>query len=146
MLDQIGYLLMDLRDYARQETEFIMRDKVAKPMTEVGVTLGSFFAAVMLLLLGLVFIAVAAIVWLSFLVGVPLAFLIIGVVLLIGSAVFLVMKANQVRHSAEELKRATAMHEEGLPAEPVVTKKKPKATAQPKPEHAPPVPTDIPGV
>jgi hypothetical protein len=95
----------------------------------------------------MVFVAVAGIVWLSFLVGVPLAFLIIGAALLIGSAVFLAMKANQVRHSAEELKRATAMHEAGLPAEPKPTvAKKPKPAPTPKPEHAPPVPTDLPGV
>jgi hypothetical protein len=55
---------------------------------KLGIAVASALAAATLLVIGLIFIAVAAIVYLSQLLGVALAFFLIGAVFLIGAGIF----------------------------------------------------------
>ena len=111
LIDAAVDLLVTVRDWVRQEVEGVVREKVAAPLQEVGVTVGAMMAAATLLVLGLIFVAVAAIVYLCQLVGVPLAFLIIGLVYLLGSLTFFIIKARQMRRSAEALERSRALRQ-----------------------------------
>jgi hypothetical protein len=106
IIDAGADLLATSRDWVRQETEGIVREKVGKPLQEVGTAVGALWAAASLLVMGLIFIAVAALVWLSQLIGVPLAFLVVGAVYLVGSAVFLFVKTRQMRANAAALERS----------------------------------------
>jgi hypothetical protein len=103
IIDAGADLLVTSRDWIQQETEGIVREKVGKPLQEVGTVVGALWAAVSLLVMGLVFIAVAALVWLSQLIGVPLAFLVVGLIYLIGAAIFLFMKTRQMQANAAAL-------------------------------------------
>jgi hypothetical protein len=109
VIDASADFLVAGRDYIRQEAEGVLREKVAPPLAEVGVTVASMWAAVTFLILGLIFIGVAAIIFLSQLVGPALAFLIVGAIYMIGAGIFLFIKIRQVRASAEALQRSQAL-------------------------------------
>ena len=113
VIDASADFLITGRDYIRQEAEGVLREKIAPPLQEVGVTVASMWAAVTLLILGLIFIAVAAMIFLSQLVGPALAFLIVGGLYLIGAGVFLIVKARQMRRSATALQMSQAMRGTG---------------------------------
>jgi hypothetical protein len=106
IIDAGADLLVVSRDWIRQETEGVVREKIGQPLQEVGAAVGAVWAAASLLVVGLLFIAVAALVWLCQLIGVPLAFLVVGLVYLIGSAVFLFLKIRQMRANAEALAKS----------------------------------------
>jgi hypothetical protein len=97
ILDQLLDLLQTARDWVRQEAEATVREKIVPPLQRLGITVASAVAAASLLVIGLVFVAVAAIVYLSQLLGVPLAFLLIGTVILIGAAVFTAIKVRTMQ-------------------------------------------------
>lgn len=88
VLDQLIDLAQTARDWVRQEAESVVRDKIVPPLQKLGITVASAFAAATLLVIGLMFVAVAAIVFLSQLLGVALAFLLIGLAFLVGAAIF----------------------------------------------------------
>jgi hypothetical protein len=67
------------------------------PLQRLGITVASAAAAASLLVIGLLCIAIAAIVYISQLLGVPLAFLLIGSVLLIGAGVFTAIKVRTMQ-------------------------------------------------
>jgi hypothetical protein len=113
VIDASADFLITGRDYIRQEAEGVMREKIAPPLQEVGVTVASMWAAVTLLVLGLIFIAVAAMIFLSQLVGPAAAFLIVGLVYLIGAGIFLFIKIKQVQRSAEALEASQALRGTG---------------------------------
>lgn len=94
MIDRVVDLLETARDWVRQEAEAALREKVILPLQRLGLTVASAFAAAALLVIGLIFVAVAAIVYLSQLLGVPLAFLLIGLVFLIGAGSFTAVKVK----------------------------------------------------
>jgi len=97
ILDQLLDLVQTARDWVRQEAEAVVRDKIVPPLQQLGIAVASAWAAAVLLVLGLIFVVVAAIVFLCELVGVPLAFLIIGLALLIGAGVFTGMKVKAMQ-------------------------------------------------
>jgi hypothetical protein len=101
ILDQLVDLLQTARDWVRQEAEATVKEKIVPPLQRLGLTVASAFAAATLLVIGLIFVAVAAMVYLSQLLGVPLAFLIVGGVYLIGAAIFTIMKVKAMQREQE---------------------------------------------
>ena len=97
VIEQLLDLLQTIRDWIRQEAEAVLRDKVVPPIQKLGLTLASGMAAAALLVVGLLFVAVAAIVFLSQLLGVPLAFLIIGLIFLGGAGAFTIVKVRSMQ-------------------------------------------------
>lgn len=97
ILDQLVDLAQTARDWVRQEAEATVREKIVPPLQMLGLTVASGMAAATLMVIGLMFIAVAAMVYLSQLLGVPLAFLIVGVAYLGGAAVFTVVKVRAMQ-------------------------------------------------
>jgi hypothetical protein len=122
IIDAGADLLVTSRDWLQQETEGIVREKVGKPLQDVGAAVGAVWAAASLLVLGLIFVAVAALVWLSQLIGVPLAFLLVGALLLIGSAIFLFLKIRRMQANAEALQNIQELR--GVEPAPVTTTRK----------------------
>jgi hypothetical protein len=97
ILDQLVDLAQTARDWVRQEAEATVKEKIVPPLQKLGITVASAFAAAALLVMGMVFIAVAAMVYLSQLLGVPLAFLIVGSVYLGGAGIFTAIKAKAMQ-------------------------------------------------
>lgn len=97
ILDQLLDLAQTARDWVRQEAEATIKEKVVPPLQKLGLTIASASAAAALLVVGLLFVAVAAIVYLSQLIGVPLAFLAIGLLFLIGAGIFTRMKVRSMQ-------------------------------------------------
>jgi len=97
ILDQLVDLAQTARDWVRQEAEATVKEKIVPPLQKLGLTLASGFAAAALLVIGLIFVAVAAMVYLSDLLGVALAFLIVGGVYLIGAGIFTAVKVKAMQ-------------------------------------------------
>lgn len=97
ILDQLVELAETARDWVRQEAEATMRDKIVPPLQKLGLAIASAWAAATLLVIGVIFVAVAGIVFLSQLLGVPLAFLLIGLVLLAGAGIFTARKVRSMQ-------------------------------------------------
>ena len=97
IIDQLVDLLQTARDWVQQEAEATVRTKIVPPLQRVGITIAAAFAAAALMVIGLIFIAVAAMVYLSQLLGVPLAFLIVGSVYLLGAGVFTYVKVRKMQ-------------------------------------------------
>lgn len=97
IIDQLLDLLETARDWVQQEAEATVRTKIVPPLQQVGITIGAAIGAASFLAMGAVFIAVAGIVYLSQLLGVPLAFLLIGSVYLLGAAVFTIVKVRTMQ-------------------------------------------------
>jgi len=94
VIDAVADLLQTAVDWLRQEAAALVQDKIVAPVQRLGLTLASASAAAALLALGLTFISVALFLLLAQWVGYPGALLIIGGVLVLGSAVFLVIKVR----------------------------------------------------
>jgi len=97
ILDQLVDLAQTARDWVRQEAEATVKEKIVPPLQRLGLTVASAFAAATLLVIGMIFVAVAAMVYLTQLIGVPLAFLIVGGVLLVGATVFTIVKVKAMQ-------------------------------------------------
>lgn len=97
ILDQLLDLVQTARDWVQQEAEATVRTRIVPPLQQLGITVAAAFAAATLMVLGLLFIAVAAIVYLAQLVGVPLAFLIIGTLYLVGAGAFTAVKVRKMQ-------------------------------------------------
>lgn len=97
VLDQLVDLLQTVRDWIRQEAESVVKDKIVPPLQKLGLAIASASAAAALLVIGLIFIAVAAIVGLSQWLGVPLAFFLIGLVFVIGAGIFTFVKVKAMQ-------------------------------------------------
>jgi len=89
-------LLEALVDWLRHEAETIVREKVVLPLQRLGVTLIAVLASSCLAVLGATAIAVGAFMLLGQAIGYAYALLVIGAVLLIGSAVFLIVKKKNM--------------------------------------------------
>jgi len=97
IIDSIADLLQTASDWVRQEAESVVREKVVLPVQKLGLTLASASAAGCLLVVGLIFIAVALFLVLAGWVGYPGALAIIGGVYVIASAVFIVIKVRSMQ-------------------------------------------------
>ena len=97
ILDSVVDLLETARDWVQQEAEATVREKVVLPLQRLGLTLASAAAAASLLVIALIFLAVAAVIALGNLIGYAWTFFAIGMVYLIGSVVFLVIKVRSIQ-------------------------------------------------
>ncbi|HEY3318144.1 MAG TPA: phage holin family protein [Coriobacteriia bacterium] len=96
LIDAVIDLLETVRDWVRQELGDAVHDKVAVPLQRVGVTIGSAFAAGCLLVVGLIFVAIALLLILAKFLTWPGALGLIGAVFLIGAAIFLYVKSRSM--------------------------------------------------
>ncbi len=96
LIDAVIDLLETVRDWVRQELGDAVHDKVAVPLQRVGVTVGSAFAAGCLLVVGLIFVAIALLLLLAKFLTWPGALGLIGAVFLIGAAIFLYVKSRSM--------------------------------------------------
>ena len=90
-------LLETARDWVRQEAEETVREKVVRPLQRLGVTVAAAMAAGALLVIGLILIAIAAIIALGNAIGYAWTFFAIGAIYLVGSGVFLVIKMRSMQ-------------------------------------------------
>jgi hypothetical protein len=97
VIDALADLLQLASDWVRQEADTVMHDKVVVPLQKLGLTLASASASGCALVMGLVFTAVALFMFVGGWVGYPFAFLIVGLVYVIVSAVFLVIKVRMMQ-------------------------------------------------
>jgi hypothetical protein len=97
IVDQIADLLQTASEWLRQEAEATVKEKIVPPLQMLGLAIASAFTAGALLVIGLIFIAVALFMWLAAVVGYPWAFFIVGSVYLIGSAIFLYVKVRSMQ-------------------------------------------------
>jgi hypothetical protein len=97
ILDKLVDLAQTARDWVRQEAEAVVKEKIVPPLQKLGIAVASAFAAATLLVIGLIFIAVAAIVYLCQLLGVALAFLLIGAAFVLGAAIFTGRKVKAMK-------------------------------------------------
>lgn len=97
IIDALVDLLETARDWLQQEAEATVREKIVLPIQRLGLTLASAVAAAALLVIALIFIAVAAVIWLGGLIGYAWTFFAIGAAFLLGSAVFLVIKVRSMQ-------------------------------------------------
>lgn len=97
LVDAIADLLQMAVNYLRQETAGVMRDKVVLPGQQLGRLVAFAFAAAFLLALGIGFIAVAVLLVLAHYLGWPGALALIGVLLLIGAALFTYLKVRSIQ-------------------------------------------------
>jgi hypothetical protein len=97
IIDAVADLLETAAEWLRQEAEAVVREKIVAPIQRLGLTLASASAAGCLLVVGLIFIAVALFLILAGWVGYPGALLIIGGTYLLASLVFLVIKVRSMQ-------------------------------------------------
>ncbi|MCE5191557.1 MAG: hypothetical protein LLG08_07350 [Actinomycetia bacterium] len=97
IIDSIADLLQTATDWVRQEAGAVVHDKVVLPVQKLGLTLASALAAGLLAVIGLLFIAVAAFLWLARWLTYPGALLAIGGVYLLGALVFIVIKVRMMQ-------------------------------------------------
>ncbi len=97
VIDAAADLLQTIVDWLRQEAEALVREKVALPMQRVGLTVAAAWAAAVLLVLGLGFIAVGLLIVLAQWLTWPGALLAIGGVLVLGSVIFTVVKMRSMQ-------------------------------------------------
>ena len=97
VLDALIDLLETARDWVRQEAEAAVKEKIVYPLQRLGITLAAAVAAAALLVIGLIFIAVAIVIALGNAIGYAWTFFLIGAVYLVASAVFLVVKVRSIQ-------------------------------------------------
>ena len=91
IIDAVADLLQMASDWVRQEAETTVREKVALPLQNVGIAVGSVGAAGCLAVMGMLFVAIALFMLLGRLITYPGAFGLIGGVYLLGAVVFIVV-------------------------------------------------------
>lgn len=92
VIDQIADLLDMLSRWVRQEARDIVRSKLIIPLQRLGLTVASAYAAGCLLVVGVIFLEVAGLMFLGEWLSYKFAFLLLGTVTLLGSAIFLAIK------------------------------------------------------
>ncbi len=97
VIDAVADLLQTIVDWLRQEAEAAIREKIVAPLQKLGITLAAAWAAATLAALGLAFIAVGLFMLLGQAIGYAYALLVIGGVLLVGAVVFTVIKVRNMQ-------------------------------------------------
>jgi hypothetical protein len=95
IIDALADLLQMASDWVRHEAETTVREKIALPLQNVGIAVGSVAAAGCLAVFGLISIAIALFMVLGRLITYPGAFGLIGAVYLIGAIVFIVISQRK---------------------------------------------------
>lgn len=97
LIDAIADLLQMFVNWLRAEASELMRDKVVLPIQQLGLTLASASAAGCLVVVGLLFIFVAALLILAEWLGWPGALLLVGGLILAGAGVFTYIKMRSMQ-------------------------------------------------
>lgn len=97
VIDAAADFLQTLVDWLRQEAEALLREKILLPLQKLGLTLASGCAAASLIVFGMAFIAVGALLLLAEWLTWPGALLAIGGVLVLASLVFTVIKVKNLQ-------------------------------------------------
>jgi hypothetical protein len=97
IIEAVADLLQTASDWVRQEAETVVREKIVLPIQKLGLTLASASAAGCLLVVGLIFIAVALFLWLAAWLTYPGALALIGGVYVLLSLVFIVIKVRSMQ-------------------------------------------------
>lgn len=97
IIEGVADLLQSAADWVRQEAGDIVREKIVLPLQRLGITVASASAAGCLVVLGITAISIAAFLYLAQWLTYPGALLAIGAVLLLGAAVFLIIKARSMQ-------------------------------------------------
>ena len=97
LVDAIADLLQMTVNWLRAEASDIVRDKVVLPVQKLGMTLASAIAAAVLLVIGLCFIFVAALMVLAQWLTWPGAFGLVGGIIVIGAGVFTYLKVRSIQ-------------------------------------------------
>jgi hypothetical protein len=97
IIEALADLLQTASDWVRQEAETVVREKIVLPIQKLGLTLVSATAAGCLMVVGLIFIAVALYLLLASWLGHPGALLLIGGVYVLGSIGFIVIKVRSMQ-------------------------------------------------
>jgi len=97
LVDAIADLLQMAVNYLRAEAADIVRDKVVLPTQQLGMMLAFVIAAATLMVVGVLFIAVALLILLAHWLGWPGALALVGAVMLIGAGVFTYLKVRSIQ-------------------------------------------------
>ncbi|MDR3687377.1 MAG: hypothetical protein P4L93_10520 [Coriobacteriia bacterium] len=97
LVDAIADLLQMAVNYLRQEAAGVMRDKVVLPGQQLGRLIAFALAAAFTLSLGIGFVAVAILLVLAHYLTWPGALALIGVLLLLGAALFTYLKVRSIQ-------------------------------------------------
>lgn len=90
-------LLETARDWLQQEAEATVKEKIVYPLQRLGITLSAAVAAATLLVIGIIFVAVAGVIALGNWIGYAWTFFLIGAVILAGSAAFLYVRVRSMQ-------------------------------------------------
>jgi hypothetical protein len=97
LVDAIADLLQMAVNYLRAEAADIVRDKVVLPTQQLGMMLAFVIAAATLMVVGVLFIAVALLILLAHWIGWIAALALVGAVLLVGAGVFTYLKVRSIQ-------------------------------------------------
>ena len=97
LFDAVADLLQMSVDWIRAEASDLVRDKFVMPVQRLGLTLASATAAGCLVVVGLNFVFAAVLMFMAQLLGWPGALLLLGGVILVGAAVFTVIKMRSIQ-------------------------------------------------
>lgn len=86
LVDSIADLLRTFVAYLRQETGDLVRDKVVQPTQRAGATFALAIGVALVLVLGIAFVAVGALILLAQFIGWPAALFLVGGILILGAA------------------------------------------------------------
>ena len=97
VIDAVADLLQTIVDWLRQEAEAAVREKVVAPLQKLGLTVAFAWAAVSVLVLGIAFISVGALLVLAQWLTWPGALFAVGGVLVLGAVAFTAAKMRSMQ-------------------------------------------------
>ena len=97
IIDAIADLMQTAVDWLRQEAEATVREKVVPPLQQVGILIGAAIGAASTMVIGIIFIAVALVMFLGGWIGYQFAFLAIGGAYLLVALAFTVVKVRKMQ-------------------------------------------------
>ena len=97
VIEAIADLMQTAVDWLRQEAEATVREKIVPPLQRVGILIGAAIGAASTMVIGLVFLAVALVMFLGGWIGYPFAFLSIGGLYLLVALAFTIVKVRKMQ-------------------------------------------------
>lgn len=97
VIDAIADLMQTAVDWLRQEAEATVREKIVPPLQQVGILIGAAIGAASAMVMGLIFVAVALVMFLGGWIGYPFAFLAIGGSYMLVALVFTILKVRKMQ-------------------------------------------------
>lgn len=97
ILDALADLIHLFVRYVRQETGDVVHDKIVQPTQKAGQVVAFALAAALVLFVGILFVAIGALVLLAEWLGWPVALFIVGGILLVGAGALTAMKMRRIQ-------------------------------------------------